>query len=87
MSSRRHWSDRVRDILDAMNLIVIGEAAAAIPEEVQEAHTALKVDGARILQSHSGTPYSSCCHSPGDNVPVVVGQSVPVMVGQSVPGC
>jgi uncharacterized protein with HEPN domain len=68
MSSRRHWSDRVRDILDAlqeiktftaqlnfeqfqadlktiraveMNLIVIGEAAAAIPEEVQETHTAV----------------------------------------------
>lgn len=66
MSSRRHWSDRVRDILDAleeiktftaqlnfeqfqtdlktiraveMNLIVIGEATAAIPEEVQEVHT------------------------------------------------
>jgi uncharacterized protein with HEPN domain len=68
MSSSRHWSDRVRDILDAlreiqtftaqlsfeqfqtdlktiraveMNLIVIGEAAAAIPEEEQEAHTAV----------------------------------------------
>jgi uncharacterized protein with HEPN domain len=68
MSSRRPWSDRVRDILDAlqeieaftaqlsfeqfhadlktiraveMNLIVIGEAAAAIPEEVQEAHTSV----------------------------------------------
>ena len=67
MSSRRHWSDRVRDILEAlqeiqaftarlsfeqfqadlktiraveMNLVVIGEAAAVIPEEVQEAHTA-----------------------------------------------